>query len=90
MNYTGGYQIVDLGNHNFENGEPFVVSGVYNLVGRVKKPFYVSGIVVDGVEYHDSFIQFIDKSGSFNGSNGILDFTVDSDDSVFITVHSEV
>ena len=90
MDYTGGYQIIDLGNHNFQAGEPFVVSGAYNLIGRVKKPIYVSGIVVDGVEYHDSFIQFIAVSGNFDGSNGILDFTVDSNDSVFVTVHSEV
>ena len=54
----GGYQILDLKNTNFALGTGAVVSGAYSTIAGTKKPILVSGIVIAGTEYHDTYVDF--------------------------------
>ena len=55
----GGYQILDLKNTNFALGTGAVVAGVYGKIAGTKKPILVSGIMIAGTEYHDTYVDFI-------------------------------
>ena len=63
----GGYQILDLKNTNFALGTGAVVTGAYSTIAGTKKPILVSGIVVAGTEYHDTYVDFTVVSTSFEG-----------------------
>lgn len=52
----GGYQIINLDNHNHTSGVGAVHEGIYDKIEGTKKPILLSGIVVDAVEYHDTYI----------------------------------
>lgn len=52
----GGYQIVDLKNHNHTSGVGAIHEGIYDLIEGTTKPILISGITVNAVEYHDTFI----------------------------------
>lgn len=52
----GGYQIIDLGGHIHTSGLGVVHDGVYDKIEGTKKPILLSGIVLNAVEYHDTFI----------------------------------
>ena len=54
----GGYQILDLKNTNFTLGTGAVVSGTFKTILETKKPILVSGIVIAGTEYHDTYVEF--------------------------------
>ena len=54
----GGYQILDLKNTNFALGTGAVVSGAFTTISGTKKPILVSGIVIAGKEYHDTYVDF--------------------------------
>ena len=54
----GGYQILDLKNTNFALGTGAVVAGAYGTIVGTKKPILVSGIVIAGTEYHDTYVDF--------------------------------
>ena len=54
----GGYQILDLKNTNFTLGTGAVVSGAFKTILETKKPILVSGIVIAGTEYHDTYVEF--------------------------------
>ena len=54
----GGYQILDLKNTNFALGTGAVVEGAYGKIAGTKKPILVSGIVIAGTEYHDTYVDF--------------------------------
>ena len=54
----GGYQILDLKNTNFALGTGTVVTGAYSTIAGTKKPILVSGIVIAGTEYHDTYVDF--------------------------------
>ena len=54
----GGYQILDLKNTNFALGTGAVVEGAYGKIAGTKKPILVSGIVIAGKEYHDTYVDF--------------------------------
>lgn len=60
----GGYQIIDLNNHNHTSGVGAMHEGIYDKIEGTRKPILLSGIVVDAVEYHDTFI-----FPTVNGSN---------------------
>ena len=63
----GGYQILDLKNTNFALGTGAVVSGAYSTIAGTKKPILVSGIVIAGTEYHDTYVDFTINSTAFEG-----------------------
>ena len=63
----GGYQILDLKNTNFALGTGAVVEGAYGKIAGTKKPILVSGIVIAGTEYHDTYVDFTVVSSAFEG-----------------------
>ena len=63
----GGYQILDLKNTNFALGTGAVVAGVYGKIAGTKKPILVSGIVIAGTEYHDTYVDFTVNNTVFEG-----------------------
>ena len=63
----GGYQILDLKNTNFALGTGAVVAGAYSTIAGTKKPILVSGIVIAGTEYHDTYVDFTINNTAFEG-----------------------
>lgn len=53
---VGGYQIIDLKNHNFEDGVGFIIDGIYDKIKATRKPILVSGVKFEGVELKDQFV----------------------------------
>ena len=64
----GGYQILDLKNTNFALGTGAVVAGAFETIRGTKKPILVSGIVIAGTEYHDTYVDFTVVSSAFEGT----------------------
>ena len=64
----GGYQILDLKNKSFALGTGAVVAGVYGKIAGTKKPILVSGIMIAGTEYHDTYVDFTVVSNAFEGT----------------------
>lgn len=54
----GGYQILDFKNTNFTLGTGTVVSGAFKTILETKKPILVSGIVIAGTAYNDTYVEF--------------------------------
>ena len=54
----GGYQILDLKNTNFALGTGAVVAGAFETIRGTKKPILVSGIVIAGKRYNDTYVDF--------------------------------
>ena len=52
----GGYQIINLNDENHSLGKGMVHEGIYEKIEGTRKPILLSGIVVAGVEYHDTYI----------------------------------
>ena len=73
----GGYQILDLKNKSFALGTGAVVPGAFETIRGTKKPILVSGIVIAGTEYHDTYVDFtsvregiaVSFSGTIYGKN---------------------
>ena len=86
----GGYQIIDLSAYKFTNGKSQIVKNIYNIIKHTKKIVLISGLTVDGAEYHDMFTVFIDYETFFCGlaqyeGNNIC-FVVNNDGSVAVNV----
>lgn len=78
----GGYQIVDLGGKNFTNEAMKVVKGAYDKIKGTRKPIYVSGIMIDGTEYHDTYVDFTVNQTNFEGIIYGKKIVVQNNDSV--------
>ena len=52
----GGYQIIDLKDHAHTSGVGAIHEGIYDKIEGTKKPILLSGIVVNAIEFHDTFI----------------------------------
>ena len=52
----GGYQIINLEGHPHTSGEGAVHEGIYDKIEGTSKPILLSGIVVNAIEYHDTYI----------------------------------
>ena len=52
----GGYQIIDLKGHQHTSGVGTIHEGIYDKIEATSKPILLSGIAVNGIEYHDTFI----------------------------------
>ena len=81
----GGYQIVDLGGKNFTLGTGIVVNGTYDKIKGTRKPIYVSGIVIAGTEYHDTYVDFTVNQTNFEGTIYGKKIVVKNDDTVTIS-----
>ena len=54
----GGYQILDLKDKSFALGTGAGVAGAFKTIAETKKTILVSGIVIAGTEYHDTYVDF--------------------------------
>lgn len=81
----GGYQILDLKNTNFALGTGAVVTGAYGTISGTKKPILVSGIVIAGTEYHDTYVDFTINNTAFEGIIYGKKITIASTDTVTIS-----
>ena len=81
----GGYQIVDLGGKNFILGESRMVKGAYDKIKGTRKPIYVSGIVIAGVEYHDTYVDFTVNQTNFEGTIYGKKIVVRNNDAIIIS-----
>lgn len=81
----GGYQIVDLGGKSFTLGTGIVVDGTYDKIKGTRKPIYVSGIVIAGVEYHDTYVDFTVNQTNFEGTIYGKKIVVQNNDTVTIS-----
>lgn len=81
----GGYQIVDLGGESFTLGESRMVDGAYDKIKGTRKPIYVSGIVIAGVEYHDTYVDFTANQTNFEGTIYGKKIVVRNNDAVVIS-----
>lgn len=62
----GGYQILDLNDTNLVSGNGKTIGGIYDLIeGNYRKPILLSGLVIDGIEQADVFVQFTVSEDSF-------------------------
>lgn len=52
----GGYQIIDLRDHAHTAGVGAIHEGIYDKIEGTRKPILLSGIVLNAVEYHDTYI----------------------------------
>lgn len=63
---NGGYKIIDLNNYPHSNGVGVVHVGIYEAIEGTRKPILLSGLNVDGIEFHDVFvIPTVDGSSYF-------------------------
>lgn len=81
----GGYQILDLKNTNFALGTGAVVAGVYGKIAGTKKPILVSGIMIAGTEYHDTYVDFTINNTAFEGIIYGKKITIANTDTVTIS-----
>ena len=81
----GGYQILDLKNTNFALGTGAVITGAYGTISGTKKPILVSGIVIAGTEYHDTYVDFTINNTAFEGIIYGKKITIASTDTVTIS-----
>ena len=86
----GGYQIIDLENAPLEaGGDGVTIEGIYDLIEGTIKPIYLSGLVVDDIEYHDQYVDVGLYGGDYVLAYRTTDgegfnITVDADD--YVTV----
>ena len=52
---TGGYQIINLENRDFDEGVGQVFNGIYDQIEATRKPILITGFQHTGTEYHDFF-----------------------------------
>ena len=69
----GGYQILDLKNKSFTLGTGAAVAGAFETIRGTKKPILVSGIVIAGAKYNDTYVDFtIGKTGNIIAFQGTM------------------
>lgn len=69
----GGYQILDLKNKSFTLGTGALVAGAFDTIAGTKKPILVSGIVIAGKRYNDTYVDFtIGKTGNIIAFEGTM------------------
>ena len=64
----GGYQIIDLKNINFVSGTGQTVAGIYDLLEANRKVVLLTNIVIDGIEYKDTFVELKAETTAITGT----------------------
>lgn len=61
----GGYQIINLDGvvHNY--GSAVTHEGIYERIKGTQKPIMISGINIDGAEYHDCYVEPKEKGSNY-------------------------
>ena len=81
----GGYQILDLKKTRFALGTGVNVPGAFTTISGTKKPILVSGIVIAGTEYHDTYVDFTVNNTTFEGIIYGKKITIANTDTVTIS-----
>ena len=58
MSRKGGYKIIDLKNKPLQKNVGMVYDGIYEKIKNTTKQIVISGLNLDGKEYHDFSINF--------------------------------
>ena len=53
----GGYQIINLDGVVHNDSSAVTHEGIYERIAGTQKPIMISGINIDGVEYHDCYVE---------------------------------
>lgn len=65
MSRNGGYKIINLENKELKLNVGMVYDGIYDEIEGSRKPLLISGLNIDGDEYHDFYSTPIVSNGSF-------------------------
>lgn len=81
----GGYQIVDFDDTDIKSDGGATIMGIYEQIeGSYRKALLASGIVIDGVEHRDTWIDPTHAENSYTFTAVGKTFTVTHDDKVTI------
>lgn len=81
----GGYQIVNCGNTAIATGTAVTITGVHEAIeGAYRKPLLLSGVVLDGVEHGDVWIEPTNADGTYTFSAYGHNWTVTAADEVTV------
>lgn len=83
---NGGYQIISLGNLDFsEDGtSTYTIEGIHQSIEESLKAILLTGIVIGGVELHDTFVSVTGGSPYVMSIGNTYQVTINTDDSVNI------
>lgn len=84
----GGYRILNLLSKDLTVNVGMVYDGVYEVIEGTRKPILLSGLVVDGKEYHDVFLDFKAVGTTFVASAYGYDIIVNDVDVVKVVESS--
>lgn len=84
----GGYQIIDLENKPLTLSVGMVYEDIYDLIEGTRKPIYVSGVNIDGTEYHDTYVDFKVNGSNFEGL--IYGYKIVIEDTNVVTISNNV
>lgn len=81
----GGYQIIDLGNKEITTGVGMLIDGIYDKIEGTRKALLISGLNLDGTEYHDTFVELHVEGSAFLGTIYGKNLNIEDTDVVTIT-----
>lgn len=81
----GGYKVVNFKDENITAENGATVSGVYeSLENNYHKALMISGVVIDGTEYNDTFVEVTVSGSDYTFTAYGKTFTVTSEDKVTV------
>lgn len=80
----GGYQILDLKDVQVEENVASTIKGIYGTIEGTRKPIYVSGLNVGGLEIRDAYVDFLTSSADYVGLMGAYTLTIKADDTLTV------
>lgn len=81
----GGYKVVNFKDENITTENGATVSGVYeSLENNYHKALMISGVVIDGTEYNDTFVEVTVSGSDYTFTAYGKTFTVTSEDKVTV------
>lgn len=90
MSRKGGYKIIDLKGVNHTPSVGMLHNDIYDKIESTNKNILISGLVCDGIEYNDFYINFKVTGSSYVGrailGNTSINITITDTDVVTITI----
>lgn len=81
----GGYQIIDLEDKELTSGVGMVYEGIYEKIEGNRKAILISGLNVEGTEYHDTFVELAVSGSNYEGTIYGKTITISDVDVVTVT-----
>ena len=89
---VGGYQIIDFNGYDFTSANhSVVIDGIYEKIEGTMKPILLTGVVLDGVEQRNAFVNLEVYEGtyrimsSYYSGGYIVNITISDNDVVTCT-----